>query len=167
MAVGSIGAGLADSAGVEIAARATQGAGAALIAPSALTLLMMLFGSNPKEIIKAFSIYGAAAPAGGTAGVFLGGVLTEWASWPWVFYMNVPIALVALALTPTLMPKAPARRGSVDLLGAATATAGLALTVFGIVRAPGRGLGLLGHAVDHLGWARAARGIRRHPGGAP
>ena len=141
LAVGSLGAGLADSAGVEIAARATQGAGAALIAPSALTLLMMLFGSNPKELMKAFSIYGAAAPAGGTAGVFLGGVLTEWASWPWVFYVNVPIALIALALTPALMPKAPVRRGSVDLLGAATATAGLALTVFGIVRAPIEGWG--------------------------
>jgi EmrB/QacA subfamily drug resistance transporter len=141
LAVGSIAAGLADSAGVEIAARATQGAGAALIAPSALTLLMMLFGSNPKELLKAFSIYGAAAPAGGTAGVFLGGVLTEWASWPWVFYINVPIALLVLALTPGLMPSAPARRGSVDVLGAATATAGLALTVFAIVRAPDEGWG--------------------------
>ena len=63
--------------GVEIAARAVQGAGAALIAPSALTLLMMLFGANPKELTKAFALYGAAAPAGGTAGVFLGGVITE------------------------------------------------------------------------------------------
>ena len=62
---------------IELAARAAQGAGAALIAPSALTLLMMLFGSNPKELTKAFAVYGAAAPAGGTAGVFLGGVLTE------------------------------------------------------------------------------------------
>ena len=53
---------------------------------------MMLFGHNPKELMKAFAIYGAAAPAGGTAGVFLGGVITEWASWPWVFYVNIPIA---------------------------------------------------------------------------
>ena len=75
---GSLAAGLAESTGVEIAARAAQGAGAALIAPSALTLLMMLFGSNPKELTKAFAVYGAAAPAGGTAGVFLGGVITEW-----------------------------------------------------------------------------------------
>ena len=100
---------------------------------------MMLFGSNPKELTKAFAVYGAAAPAGGTAGVFLGGVLTEWASWPWVFYINIPIALVALALTPRLMPGAPARRGSVDVLGAITVTAGLALIVFGIVRAPADG----------------------------
>ena len=141
LAVGSLAAGLADSTGVEIAARAVQGAGAALIAPSALTLLMMLFGSNPKELMKAFAVYGAAAPAGGTAGVFLGGVITEWISWPWVFYINIPIALVVLALTPRLMPGAPVRRGSIDLAGAVTATAGLALTVFAIVRVPEEGWG--------------------------
>ncbi len=141
LASGSLVAGLADSTGVEIAARAVQGVGAALIAPSALTLLMMLFGSNPKELIKAFAIYGAAAPAGGTAGVFLGGVITEWISWPWVFYINIPIALIVLAAIPALMPDAPARRGSIDLAGALTATAGLAATVFGIVRAPEEGWG--------------------------
>jgi EmrB/QacA subfamily drug resistance transporter len=141
LAGGSLAAGLAESTGVEIAARAVQGAGAALIAPSALTLLMMLFGSNPKELMKAFAVYGAAAPAGGTAGVFLGGVITEWISWPWVFYVNIPIALIVLAVTPGLMPSAPARRGSVDFAGAVTATAGLALTVFGIVRAPEEGWG--------------------------
>jgi EmrB/QacA subfamily drug resistance transporter len=141
LAGGSLAAGLADSAGVEIAARAIQGAGAALIAPSALTLLMLLFGSNPKELMKAFAVYGAAAPAGGTAGVFLGGVITEWISWPWVFYINIPIALLVLALTPALMPSVPARRGSIDFAGALTATAGLALTVFGVVRAPEEGWG--------------------------
>ena len=141
LAVGSLAAGLADSTGVEIAARAAQGVGAAFIAPSALTLLMMLFGSNPRELMKAFAVYGAAAPAGGTAGVFLGGVITEWISWPWVFYVNIPIALLVLAVTPGLMPSAPARRGSIDLAGALTATAGLALTVFGIVRAPEEGWG--------------------------
>jgi EmrB/QacA subfamily drug resistance transporter len=141
LAVGSLVAGLAQATGVEIAARAAQGVGAALIAPSALTLLMMLFGQNPKELTKAFAIYGAAAPAGGTAGVFLGGVITEWVSWPWVFYINIPIALLVLALTPGLMPAAASRRGSVDVAGAITATAGLALTVFGIVRAPEEGWG--------------------------
>src|SRR4051794_34954440 len=64
LAGASLVAGLAETTGVEIAARAAQGVGAALIAPSALTLLMMLFGSNPKELMKAFAIYGAAAPAG-------------------------------------------------------------------------------------------------------
>jgi EmrB/QacA subfamily drug resistance transporter len=141
LAAGSLAAGLADSTRVEIAARAIQGAGSALIVPSALTLLMMLFGSNPKELMKAFAVYGAAAPAGGTAGVFLGGVITEWASWPWVFFINIPVALVALALTPRLMPSASARRGSVDLVGAGLATGGLAALVFAIVRAPEQGWG--------------------------
>src|SRR5688572_26800610 len=140
---GSLGAGLAGSTTVEIVARAVQGAGAALIAPSALTLLMMLFGSNPKELMKAFAIYGAAAPAGGTAGVFLGGVITEWISWPWVFYVNIPIAIGVLAAIPALLPAAPARRGSIDIGGALAATAGLGLTVFGVVRAPDEGWGSL------------------------
>jgi EmrB/QacA subfamily drug resistance transporter len=141
LAAGSLAAGLAETAGVEIAARALQGVGAAFIAPSALTLLIMLFGHDPKELMKAFAVYGAAAPAGGTAGVFLGGVITEWISWPWVFYINIPIALAVLAVTPALMPSAAARRGSIDLAGAVTATAGLALTVFAIVRAPEEGWG--------------------------
>jgi EmrB/QacA subfamily drug resistance transporter len=141
LAIGSLAAGLAEAPAVEIAARAVQGAGAALIAPSALRLLMMLFGSNQKELMKAFAVYGAAAPAGGTAGVFLGGVITEWVSWPWVFYVNIPIALVVLAVTPGLMPGAAARRGSIDIAGAVTATAGLALAVFAIVRAPAEGWG--------------------------
>ena len=136
LAAGSLAAGLADATGVEVAARAVQGAGAALIAPSALTLLMMLFGHDPKELMKAFAIYGAAAPAGGTAGVFLGGVIAEWLTWPWVFFINIPVALGALALTPSLMPAASARRGSVDVVGSVLATGGLATLVFAIVRAP-------------------------------
>ena len=61
--------------------------------------------------MKAFAIYGAAAPAGGTAGVFLGGVITEWISWPWVFYINIPIALGVLAVdaAPDAERRRPAR----------------------------------------------------------
>ena len=126
---GSITAGAAGNVGTELAGRAVQGAGAALIAPSALTLLMMLFGSTQQELTKALAVYG-------TAGVFLGGVITEYLSWPWVFYINVPIAIIALAATPLLMPNAPARSGTIDILGALTVTAGLALAVYSIVRAP-------------------------------
>jgi len=139
LAAGSLVAGLASTTSVEIGGRAIQGLGAAFIAPAALTLLMMLFGNEPGELTKALALYGAAAPAGGTAGVFLGGVITEWVSWPWVFYINLPIAALVLVAAPGLMPGVQARRGSVDIPGAIAVTAGLALAVFGIVRAPAEG----------------------------
>ncbi|GAA4906653.1 EmrB/QacA subfamily drug resistance transporter [Nonomuraea thailandensis] len=138
---GSLLAGIAPEVWVELTGRAVQGVGAALIAPSALTLLMMLFGHDPRELTRALALYGAAAPAGGTAGVFLGGVITEYLSWPWVFYINIPIALVALAATGPLMPAAPARRGSIDVLGTLTVTLGLGAAVYAIVRAPEAGWG--------------------------
>ena len=150
LAVGSLMAGLADSVAVEITGRAVQGAGSALIAPAALTLLFMTFGANPKELPKALALYGAAAPAGGTAGVFLGGVLTEYASWPWVFFINLPIAAVVLALTPSVMPAGAAQRGRVDVLGALTVTLGLAAVVFAVVRAPEIGWGSAGTVVTGL-----------------
>ncbi|MEV0334745.1 MFS transporter [Nocardia sp. NPDC050717] len=139
LAVGSVLAGAAGTVGLELAGRAIQGAGAALIAPSALTLLMMLFGGSPGELTKALAVYGAAAPAGGTAGVFLGGVITEYISWPWVFYINIPIAALALIAVPLLMPAAPARKGSIDIAGSVTVTAGLAAAVYAIVQAPEAG----------------------------
>src|SRR5688572_31406414 len=169
LAGASLVAGLAETTGVEIAARAAQGAGAALIAPSALTLLMMLFGSSPKELMKAFAIYGAAAPAGGTAGVFLGGVITEWISWPWVFYVNIPIAIGVLAAIPALLPASPARRGSIDIGGALAATGGLGLTVFGVVRAPEEGwasaatLGAIAGGIALLAAFVAIQAARREP----
>ena len=141
LAAGSLAAGLATNVEVELAGRAVQGAGSALIAPAALTLLFMTFGANPKELTKALALYGAAAPAGGTAGVFLGGVLTEYASWPWVFFINVPSAVAILILVPTAMPAGATRRGSIDVGGAITATAGLAALVFAVVRAPEVGWG--------------------------
>ncbi|MFG2843023.1 MFS transporter [Kitasatospora sp. NPDC048296] len=139
LGVGSLVAGLAQNVPTELAGRAVQGLGAAMIAPSALTLLMMLFGGNPKELTKAFALYGAAAPAGGTAGVFLGGLITQYISWPWVFYINIPVVLIALIATPSLMPHAPRRSGGIDILGALTVTGGLAAAVYAIVRAPEAG----------------------------
>ncbi|GLF97070.1 MFS transporter [Streptomyces yaizuensis] len=135
---GSVVAAAATTAWVEIVGRAVQGVGGALIAPASMTLLMMLFGHSPKELGKALALYGAAAPAGGTAGVFLGGVFTEWASWPWIFIIYVPIGVATLAAT-GLLPAAAPRRGAVDVLGAAAVTAGLALAVFAVVRAPETG----------------------------
>ena len=142
LALGSVFAGAASTVGVEIAGRAVQGAGAALIAPAALSLLMALFGGTA-ELPKAFAVYGAAAPIGGTAGVFLGGVLTEYASWPWVFYITVPITVAVIALAPGTLPRIAGQRGTVDALGAVTGTAGLTALVYGIVRAP------------EVGWASA------------
>ncbi|MFD4660468.1 MFS transporter [Kitasatospora sp. NPDC058444] len=139
LGAGSLLAGLAQNVPTELAGRGVQGLGAALIAPSALTLLMTLFGGNPKELTKAFALYGAAAPAGGTAGVFLGGLITQYVSWPWVFYINIPVAVVALLATPALMPSAPRRSGGIDLVGALTVTGGLAAAVYAIVRAPEAG----------------------------
>ncbi|GAA4697239.1 DHA2 family efflux MFS transporter permease subunit [Pseudonocardia yuanmonensis] len=133
---GSVVSAVAGQVWVELAGRAVQGVGAALIAPAALTLLMVLFGSSPRELPKALALYGAAAPAGGTAGVFLGGVITQWLSWPFVFWLYVPIAVAVLVAVPALLPTPPARRGRVDVAGALTVTAGLGLGVFGVVRAP-------------------------------
>ena len=151
LAVGSLVAGLADTPAVELVGRAVQGAGAALIAPAALTLLFTIFGGSPKELTKAIALYGAAAPAGGTAGVFLGGVLTEYASWPWVFFINIPLAAVVLALTPSVMPAGATQRGRLDLTGAVVVTAGLAAVVFAVVRAPEAGWTSAGTLVAGLG----------------
>ncbi|MEW1551095.1 MFS transporter [Streptomyces tsukubensis] len=149
---GSVVAAAATSAWVEIVGRAVQGVGGALIAPASMTLLMMLFGHSPKELGKAMALYGAAAPAGGTAGVFLGGVFTEWMSWPWIFIIYVPIGLATLAAT-GLLPAAARRRGAVDVLGAAAVTAGLALAVFAVVRAPEIGWGATATVLQLIGAA--------------
>ncbi|MDT9691777.1 MFS transporter [Streptomyces sp. P9(2023)] len=152
MIAGSVLAAAAQTAWVEIAGRAVQGVGGALIAPSAMTLLMMLFMHDPKELGKAMALYGAAAPAGGTAGVFLGGVFTEWMSWQWVFIIYIPIGLATLAAT-KLLPSVESRRGSVDVLGAVAVTAGLALAVFAVVRAPEVGWGSTGTILQLAGAA--------------
>lgn len=136
LAIGSLVAGLAGNVSVELVGRVLQGAGSALIAPAALTQLMMLFGANPKELTKAMAFYGAAAPAGGTAGVFLGGVITEFASWPWVFLINVPIAVFVLSVMWKALPGGKiGAQGSVDVTGALMVTLGLGALVYGIVRA--------------------------------
>ena len=168
--VGSAFAGAAGSVETELVGRALQGVGSALIAPSALTLLMMLFGRDPRKLTKALALYGAAAPAGGTTGVFLGGAITEYASWPWVFYINIPIAVAILAAVPALMPAGgPAGRSKVDLLGAVTVTGGLAAAVYAIVQAPEVGWGsgrtwlILAGAALLLGMFVALQTARREP----
>ena len=130
----SIVAGLASSGTVLIAARALQGVGAALIAPSALSIVMSLF-TIPAERNKAMGFWGAAAPAGGTAGVFLGGILTAYFDWSWVFLVNVPVGIAVLALTWKLLPHGIRHKGRVDYLGAFSITGALILLVYAIVTA--------------------------------
>ena len=136
-------AGLAWSDAVLVVGRALQGIGAALIAPAAMTLVFRLF-TTPAELGRAMGIWGAAAPAGGTAGVFFGGVITEWISWRWTFLINVPIGVLVLAATPALLPPVQGRRGRVDVAGALSVTAALSLAVYGIVTANDRGWGAAG-----------------------
>ena len=154
-------AGLAWSDDALLLGRALQGLGSALIAPAALTLLMVLFGHDPRELTKAFAFYGAAAPAGGTAGVFLGGALTEWLDWRWVFLVNVPVALAVLAASPALLPKPLARRGGVDVVGAVSVTAALSLAVYAI--ADGVQPELLGLAALLLGLFVVVQRVRTEP----
>jgi EmrB/QacA subfamily drug resistance transporter len=130
----SVLAGLAPNGTVLIAARALQGIGAALIAPSAMSILMSLF-TIPSERNKAMGFWGAAAPAGGTAGVFLGGIITAYVDWSWVFLINVPFGIAVLALTWTLLPQGIRQKGRVDYLGAISITGALILLVYAIVTA--------------------------------
>lgn len=118
--------------------RALQGLGSAFIAPSALALVLSKF-TDPKELNKALGFWGAAAAAGGSAGVFLGGAITQWLSWHWVFLINIPVGLLVLFLSPSLLFKGALQKGRVDILGAVLATAALVLMVYAIVSTEGAG----------------------------
>src|SRR3954453_12381276 len=102
-AVASLAGGLAQSAGWLVAARAVQGLGAALLSPAALSLVTVLFVEG-SERNKAMGVWGAAVGSGGAVGVLLGVILTEWAGWEWVLFVNVPVGLAAAALAPRLLP---------------------------------------------------------------
>lgn len=134
-------AGLAQNQEMLLAGRALQGVGAALIAPSALTIVMRLFGHDGAELGKAFGFWGAAAAAGGSAGVFLGGVITEWMTWPWTFLINVPLGLLVLALIPSVLRKSPCSTGAVDWFGAMSVTGALVSLVYAIVTIDQAGFG--------------------------
>jgi EmrB/QacA subfamily drug resistance transporter len=118
--------------------RALQGAGSALIAPAALTLLMTIF-TEPKEIGKALGFWGASAAAGGSAGVFLGGVLTEYMSWHWTFLINIPLGIIVLMVSKTYLVKGFRHAGKLDVLGTVVATLALVLLVYGIISAEASG----------------------------
>jgi len=135
--------GLAPTAGVLFAARAAQGVFAALLAPAALSLVSVTF-VEPAERAKAFAVYGAVAGGGGAVGLILGGLLTEYASWRWCLFVNVPIALVAAAAAIATVPRQDDAVGPrrYDVLGAITVTAASVALVYGVTL-PGEGSGRL------------------------
>ncbi|WP_037068067.1 MFS transporter [Pseudonocardia acaciae] len=138
--VASLLCGLAPSIEVLVAARALQGASAAIIAPAALSLLMNTFPAGP-ERNKALGIWGGLGGTGATAGLLLGGVITEGLGWQWVFLVNVPVGLVVLALAPGLLreTRESERARSFDLLGALTVTGALVALVYTIIEVPASG----------------------------
>jgi EmrB/QacA subfamily drug resistance transporter len=137
----SLAGGLAQNDVWLIAARAVQGLGAALLSPAALSLVTEIFKEGA-ERNTAMGVWGAVAGSGGAAGVLLGGMLTEWAGWEWVLFVNVPIGLAAAFLAPRLLPESRndgARH--FDIAGAVTVTAGLSLLVYSLVNANQAGWG--------------------------
>ncbi|MEJ7651345.1 MAG: MFS transporter [Nakamurella sp.] len=131
--VASLVGGLAGTAAELLIARAAQGVGAALAAPSALALLMTLF-PEAKERAKALGYYTAVSIGGSALGLIVGGMLTQWTSWRWVLFINVPIGIALLVAARRVIPETPRRPGRFDLAGAITATFGTATLVYSLVR---------------------------------
>ena len=132
----SLACGLASSTGVLVAARAVQGFGAAIVSPSTLSIITTTFEEGP-ERNKALGIWGAMGGSGAAAGVLFGGILTKYLGWEWIFFVNVPVGALVLLLAPRVVreSRAPERQGF-DVIGASSVTAGLALLVYAISKAP-------------------------------
>src|ERR671936_592560 len=142
VAVASLAAGFAANQGQLIAARAAQGLGAAIISPSALSIVTTLFRDGA-ERNKALGAWGAVAGSAGAAGVLLGGILTDGLSWEWVLWVNVPVAAIALAFTPGLIPESRSESATrhFDAAGAVSVTAGLSLLAYALLDASSAGWG--------------------------
>jgi len=134
--------GLSANEGQLIAFRALQGLGAAFLAPSALSMVTNMFAEGA-ERNKALGVWGAVSGSGGAAGVLLGGVLTQYAGWQWVLWVNVPIGVLAAFIAPRLLDESrkEAETKTFDALGAVTVTAGLSLLVYALVDATDAGWG--------------------------
>src|ERR671930_1096463 len=141
-AASSLLCGLAWSEASLIGFRAVQGLGGALLAPAALSLLMTTFAEG-RERNLALGIYGAASGSGAAAGVLLGGLLTSYLSWSWIFFINVPVGIAAIALTPVLLreSRADLEHRHFDFAGAASITTGLMALVYALTRATQHGWG--------------------------
>jgi EmrB/QacA subfamily drug resistance transporter len=132
--VSSLVGGLATTGGMLLGARAAQGIGAALAAPTALSLLTTAFAEGQARV-RAIGLYTTVSAAGGAIGLVAGGMLTELASWRWVMFVNVPIGLVVWFLGRRVIAETPTQRGRFDVTGAVTSTLGMTGIVFGLVEA--------------------------------
>ena len=141
-AASSLLCGLAWSEASLIAFRALQGLGGALLAPAALSLLVTSFAEG-RERNLALGIYGAASGSGAAVGVLLGGLLTSYLSWSWIFFINVPVGVAAALLAPVLLRESRPDLGHrhFDVLGATTVTGGLMLLVYALTRGTNHGWG--------------------------
>ena len=138
--VASLLGGFASSAALLLAARSLQGVGAALAAPSALALLMTMY-PDARERTKAIGYYTAVSIGGSAVGLIAGGMLTQWTSWRWVLFVNVPIGVAVLIVGLRFLTETARNKGRFDLLGAITSTVGMAGLVYGFVRAASAGWG--------------------------
>ncbi len=136
--VASLVGGFATQSWFLLTARALQGVGGALAAPSSLALLTTMFPEG-RERLRALGYFTAVSIGGGAIGLVSGGMLTEWASWRWVMFVNVPIGAVVLALGARVLPETTRKRGRFDLAGALTSTLGIGSLVFGFVNAASGG----------------------------
>ncbi|MGC1214840.1 MAG: MFS transporter [Micromonospora sp.] len=136
-AVASAVCGAAVSPGMMVAGRFGQGMAEAIAAPASLGMIALLF-TDPKERTKALGIWGGLVALGGTLGYIISGLLTDLASWRWIFYINLPVALVVLVVLPRLVAESRMVRekgAGLDVTGAIAATGGLFATVFGLLQA--------------------------------
>jgi EmrB/QacA subfamily drug resistance transporter len=136
----SLAGGLATSGALLLAARAAQGIGGALASPAVLALIVSSYPDG-RERTRALGIYTAVVTGGGSLGLVLGGVITEWLSWRWVLFINVPIGIAVLLAAPVFVTETPRQPGRFDLAGAITSTAGMTLLVYAFIRAASHGWG--------------------------
>jgi EmrB/QacA subfamily drug resistance transporter len=133
-AAGSLAGGLATTSWWLIASRVVQGAGGAIVAPTALSLIADTFKEGSART-RALGIYAGAAGGGGAVGLILGGLITNYVSWRWVLFVNVPIALLLAVAAPRVLAASDGRSGRLDLPGAISVTGGMTLLVYGLSRA--------------------------------
>jgi EmrB/QacA subfamily drug resistance transporter len=126
--------GLAPTAGLLLAARVLQGIGAAVAAPAALALLMLTFREGP-ERLTALGLYSLVTSGGASVGLLVGGMVTDWASWRWGLFINVPIGIVLVIAAGLVLPETPREKGRFDVAGALTSTLGITAIVYGFIHA--------------------------------